>query len=72
MRTSKLRLSPSRGKKKQLRQDSRLKSHAQKKSPCEDSAELTAVTAQGHHMFAQLGFCRNVMLKDEAQRIKFA
>lgn len=35
-------------------------------------AELSGVTAGGHHMFAQVGLCGNVMLKDEAQRMKFA
>lgn len=37
-----------------------------------EPAEMTAVTARGHHMFAQAELCGNVTLKDEARRMKFA
>lgn len=42
------------------------------KKSLSDTTELSAVTPRGQHMFAQVGLIGNVMLKDEAQRMKFA
>lgn len=67
MKTSRQRLSPSRGREKQLHQSPILNQKS-----LSNVAELSAVTAQGHHMFAQTGLCGNVTVKDEAQHAKFA